>query len=131
MSSEKESKTLAVVNCSQLVTLADRRVRVSGRSLRELGIIANGGMFVRDGLIERVGSRDEIETLIDGDTEVVDALGVCVARVVDAHTHPVFGGTRVDEFEERSKARRTRRSPRVAAGFSRLLMRHACNVRGS
>src|ERR1041384_5111699 len=105
MPSEKnESKTLAVVNCSQLVTLAGpARPRV-GAELRELGIIANGGMFVRDGLIERVGPRDEIETLIDAETEVVDALGhVVLPGFVDAHTHPVFGGTRVEEFEERSK----------------------------
>jgi imidazolonepropionase len=105
MSSEKnESKTLAVVNCSQLVTLAGPpRPRV-GPELRELGIIPNGGMFIRAGLIESVGTRDEIETLIEGDTEVVDALGhVVLPGFVDAHTHPVFGGTRVDEFEERSK----------------------------
>jgi imidazolonepropionase len=104
MSLEKESKTLAVVNCSQLVALAGpARPRV-GPELRELGIIANGGMFVRDGLIEGVGSRDKIETLIDSKTEVVDALGrVVLPGFVDAHTHPVFGGTRVDEFEERSK----------------------------
>jgi imidazolonepropionase len=104
MSSEKESKNLAVVNCSQLVTLAGPARPRTGPELRELGIIANGGMFVRDGLIERVGSRDEIEKLIDGETEVVDALGrVVLPGFVDAHTHPVFGGTRVDEFEERSK----------------------------
>jgi len=104
MSSEKESKTLAVVNCSQLVTLAGpARPRV-GPELRELSIIPNGGMFVRDGVIESVGSRDEIELLIDSDTEVVDALGkVVLPGFVDAHTHPVFGGTRVEEFEERSK----------------------------
>src|SRR5215212_9826732 len=104
MSSERKSKTLAVVNCSQLVTLAGpARPRV-GPELRELGLFANGGMFVRNGLIERVGNRDEIETLIEGDTEVVDALGrVVLPGFVDAHTHPVFGGTRVDEFEERSK----------------------------
>ena len=104
MSSENKDKTLAVVNCSQLVTLAGpARPRV-GPELRELGIIANGGMFIRDGLIERVGNRDEIETLIEGDTEVVDALGrVVLPGFVDAHTHPVFGGTRVDEFEERSR----------------------------
>src|SRR5215217_2550494 len=104
MSSEQESKTLAVVNCSQLVTLAGpARPRV-GPELRELGLFPNGGMFVRDGLIESVGSRDEIELLIDSETEVVDALGkVVLPGFIDAHTHPVFGGTRVSEFEERSK----------------------------
>ena len=104
MSSEKEGKTLAVVNCSQLVTLdGPARPRV-GPELRELGIVVNGGMFVRDGVIERIAGRDEIESLIDSDTEVVDALGrVVLPGFVDAHTHPVFGGTRIDEFEERSK----------------------------
>lgn len=104
MSSERESKTLAVVNCSQLVTLAGpARPRV-GPELRELAIIPNGGMFVRDGVIESVGSRDDVELLIDSDTEVVDALGkIVLPGFVDAHTHPVFGGTRVSEFEERSK----------------------------
>src|SRR4029078_782344 len=104
MSSEKESKNLAVVNCSQLVTLAGPARPRTGAELRELGIIANGGMFVRDGLIERVGSRDEVERLSDSEKEVVDALGrVVLPGFVDAHTHPVFGGTRVDEFEERAR----------------------------
>ncbi len=104
MSSERESKTLAVINCSQLVTLAGpARPRV-GPELRELGIIDRGALLVRDGLITKVGTTSQIEALIDGDTEVVDAYGHCVLPgFVDAHTHPVFGGTRVDEFEERAK----------------------------
>lgn len=103
MSSENESKTLAVINCSQVVTLAGpARPRV-GPELRELGIVADGWMFVRDGRIEEVGNTDEIESLIDTDTEVVDARGqILMPGFVDAHTHPVFSGTRVEEFEERS-----------------------------
>ncbi len=104
MSSENGSKTLAVINCSQLVTLAGpARPRV-GPEMRELSIVSNGAIFVRDGLIERAGSLVEIEALIDADTDVVDAGGrVVLPGFVDAHTHPVFAGTRVDEFEERSK----------------------------
>ena len=102
MSSENESKSLAIVNCSQVVTLAGpARPRV-GAELRELGIVARGGLFVRDGLVERVGTG--IEELIDANTIVVDAGGrVVLPGFVDAHTHPVFAGTRVDEFEERSR----------------------------
>ena len=101
MSSENESKSLAVINCTQVVTLAGpARPRV-GAELRELGIVANGGLLVRDGLIERVG---EVSSLIDAETTVVDAGGrVVLPGFVDAHTHPVFAGTRVDEFEERSR----------------------------
>lgn len=104
MSSENESKSLAIVNCSQVVTLAGpARPRV-GSELRELGIVSQGGLFVRDGLIERVGPTVEIEALIDGDTTVVNAGGrVVLPGFIDAHTHPVFAGTRVDEFEERSR----------------------------
>lgn len=104
MSLENASKTLAVINCSQVVTLAGpARPRV-GAELRDLAIISGGGLFVRDGLIERVGTADEIEALAGVDTEVIDAGGrVVLPGFVDAHTHPVFAGTRVDEFEERSK----------------------------
>jgi imidazolonepropionase len=104
MSSENKDKTLAVVNCSQVVTLAGpARPRV-GPELRELGVVTQGGMLVRDGRIEKVGNTDEIEALIDADTTVVDARGyVLMPGFVDAHTHPVFSGTRVAEFEERSQ----------------------------
>src|SRR5215203_813249 len=104
MSSENENNSLAVLNCSQVVTLAGpARPRV-GNEMRELAIVAPGALFVRDGLIERVGWTGEIEPLIDANTEVVDAGGrVLLPGFVDAHTHPVFAGTRVDEFEERSK----------------------------
>jgi imidazolonepropionase len=104
MSSEHESKTLAVINCAQVVTLAGpARPRV-GPEMRDPGVVADGGLFVRDGLIEKVGPRAEIEALINRDTEVVDADGrVVLPGFVDAHTHPVFAGTRVDEFEERSQ----------------------------
>jgi imidazolonepropionase len=97
-------KTLAVINCSQVVTLAGpARPRV-GTELRELAIVSGGGLLVRAGLIERVGTAAEIDSLIGIDTEVIDAGGrVVLPGFVDAHTHPVFAGTRVDEFEARSK----------------------------
>jgi imidazolonepropionase len=104
MSSENESNSLAVLHCSQVVTLAGpARPRV-GPELRELRIVSRGGLLVRDGLIERVGTTAEIEALVDRETTVVDAGGrIVLPGFVDAHTHPVFAGTRVDEFEERSK----------------------------
>src|SRR5919107_2844916 len=95
--------TLAVINCSQLVTLAGpRRPRV-GAELRELSIIEDGAMLVRGGRVERTGARAEIEPLIDSDCEVFDAgRRVVTPGFVDAHAHPVFAGDRADEFEKRS-----------------------------
>src|SRR6187200_3127278 len=93
MSSEHESKTLAIIGASQVVTLAGpARPRVGGE-LRELGMVRNGGVFVRDGVIGRVGERADIEALIDRETNVIDAGGrVVLPGFVDAHTHPVFAG---------------------------------------
>jgi imidazolonepropionase len=95
---------LAVINCSQLVTLAGARRPRVGVQMRELSIIEDGAMLVGDGRIKRTGTRAEIEPLIKGDCEVVDAGGrVVLPGFVDAHTHPVFAGTRADEFERRSE----------------------------
>jgi imidazolonepropionase len=98
-------QTLAVINCSQLVTLASsiKAPRV-GAAMRRLAIIEDGAMVVRDGCIERVGTRQEIEPRIEADCEIVDAGGrVVMPGFVDAHAHPVFAGTRVDEYELRAE----------------------------
>ena len=100
------ASSLAVINCSQLVTLAGpARPRVRAE-LRELSIIEDGAMLVVGERIAKVGSRDEIEQLVkpsEDDWEIIDAGGrVVLPGFVDAHTHPVFAGTRVAEFEERA-----------------------------
>jgi len=93
---------LAVWNCSQLVTLAGPARPRSGAEMRDLGVIPDGAMLVRDGRIAHVGTRDEIERMVSPDAEIVDADGhIVMPGFVDAHTHPVFAGTRADEFEER------------------------------
>lgn len=100
---EVGSQPLALVNCSQIVTLAGpARPRVR-QELKELSIVTDGIMLVRDGRIEAVGSRGEIEAHRTSEYAVFDAGGrVVLPGFVDAHTHPVFAGTRVDEYELRS-----------------------------
>ncbi len=91
--------TFAVVNCSELVTLAGpARPRVR-EEMRELGVIRDGVMMVRDGVITYAGPRCEIPS----DAGIIDAGNKLVMPgFVDAHTHPVFAGNRADEFEKRS-----------------------------
>ena len=92
---------LLVLNASQLVTLAGPSRPRIGPELRELGIIRDGAMLVRDGRIVAVGTRLEIEPQAEG-AEVVDVGGSIVTPgFVDAHTHLVFAGNRADEFEKR------------------------------
>lgn len=98
------SETLAILGCSQLVTLASPRPgpRV-GVGMRELSIIEDGAMLVGEGRIRKVGKRAEIEPLVEASTEVVDAGGrIVLPGFVDAHAHPVFAGTRADEYELRA-----------------------------
>ncbi len=92
----------AVINCAQLVTLRGASRPRVGVEMRELGIIEDGAMLVRDGLIAQVGTRADIEPRIKAGYEVLDAGGrVVLPGFVDAHAHPVFAGTRADEFERR------------------------------
>ena len=93
---------LAVWNCAQLVTLAGPARARAGAEMRSLAAIPNGAMLVRDGRIASTGSRAEIERLVSRDAEIVNAGGgIVLPGFVDAHTHPVFAGTRAGEFEER------------------------------
>lgn len=95
--------SLAILNCAQLVTLAGPPRPRIGAELRELAVIEDGALFIRDGLIEGVGTRAEIESLLDADCLVVDAQRrIVLPGFVDAHAHPVFAGTRADEFELRA-----------------------------
>ena len=69
----------------------------------DLAIIRDGGMLIRDGKIDIIGSSDEIEKNA-GDGDIIDAGGrVVLPGFVDAHTHPVFAGNRLDDFERRAR----------------------------
>lgn len=60
-------------------------------------------MLIRGDRIEAVGRRREIESLLDSECEVIDAgRRIVLPGFVDAHTHPVFGGNRANEFEQRT-----------------------------
>ena len=95
---------LAVINCSQLVTLRGAARPRTGAEMRQLGIIGDGAMLVGDdGRILAVGARGEIESRIVEGCEVLDAGGrIVLPGFVDAHAHPVFAGTRAGEFEQRA-----------------------------
>jgi len=73
------------------------------QELRELAIIEQGAMLIRDGAIERVGPQTSLASELPSGCEIVDAGNrVVLPGFVDAHTHPVFAGTRADEFEQRA-----------------------------
>ena len=94
--------TFAVLHASQLVTLAGPRRPRIGAEMSDLAIIRDGGMLIRNGKIDIVGLSDKIEKKA-GDAEIIDAVRrVVLPGFVDAHTHLVFAGNRLDDFERRT-----------------------------
>ncbi len=67
----------------------------------DLGLIENGAVAVADGKIVAVGSTEDILSEYSA-TEIIDAEGrVVTPGFVDPHTHIVYAGDRLNEFEQR------------------------------
>ncbi len=67
-----------------------------------LGRIRNGALAAREGRVVWIGEDRDLESQVALDGDLLDAAGACVIPgLVDAHTHPVFAGSRADEFAER------------------------------
>ncbi len=95
-------KTLLIKNAAEVVTVSGFQAR-QGEAMSDLGIIANGAVYIEDGIITRVGASDEVEKSLPFLPDmVIDAKGKAVLPgFVDSHTHFVFGGYRADEFDMR------------------------------
>ncbi|PKO03702.1 MAG: imidazolonepropionase [Chloroflexi bacterium HGW-Chloroflexi-5] len=90
---------MLIHSASQLITLVGPPQR--GRDLGRLGIIPNGAVFIRDGVIIETGSTLDLLNKYP-DEERLDADGKAVLPgFVDAHTHLVWAGDRAAEFEMR------------------------------
>jgi imidazolonepropionase len=109
--------SFAILHASQLVTLAGTKRPRVGAEMSELAIIRDGGMLLCDGEIERVGPSNEIEKNV-GDAEIVDARGrVVMPGFVDAHTHLVFAGNRLDDFERRARGETYQQIAKAGGGI--------------
>jgi imidazolonepropionase len=88
-----------IVHAAQLLTLRGPARARRGPELSELGIIKDGAVAVRNGMVVWTGTTD---ALPDKGAPEFDASGKLVMPgFVDSHTHAVFARSRVDEFEWR------------------------------
>jgi imidazolonepropionase len=90
---------MLVHSASQLLTLPGGPQR--GHDLGRLGLIEDGAVLIRQGLIEAVGASAELRRAYP-DEPALDAGGqVVLPGFVDPHTHLPWAGDRAAEFELR------------------------------
>lgn len=97
----RASEFLLVDNCGQLLTFHGPRRPRSGREMTSLGLIRKGAVLIRDGIITMAGPHRAVASLPEARrADRLDAGGrVVSASFVDSHTHALFAGSRVDEYE--------------------------------
>jgi len=83
-----------------LLTLRGRVPR-RGKFLSDIGIIRDGALLIRDGVIAAVGARSEVELLPESrSAEKLDVGGrVALPGFVDSHTHLIHAASRAEEYE--------------------------------
>jgi len=94
------SQDLLITGASQLLTLRGGGAR-RGDSLSNLGLIKDGALLVRDGLIAGIGTRAEVEKSPGARAAQKIDLGgrVMLPGFVDSHTHLVHAASRAEEYE--------------------------------
>jgi len=98
------SGELLVHNIGQLVTCRSTDGRAKhGADLLDAGVIEDGAVAIADGVVSAVGRLDEIESQVTS-AQRIDAGGKAVTPgFVDPHTHIVYAGDRLGEFELKIK----------------------------
>ena len=92
---------IIIKNAKQLLTLAGPKRARKGNEMKDLAIVDDGAIAIKDGIIEAVDKTQKIEANFTAD-KILDTAGkVVMPGFVDPHTHPVFYNTRENEFEMR------------------------------
>ncbi len=97
-----EPVDLLIVGAAELATPSGSTPR-TGDSLGRIEVIERGAIAIDGDRIRAIGPERELRARLVARTELDAQGGTLVPGFVDAHTHPVFAGTREDEFELRTR----------------------------
>lgn len=100
----RENVDLLIVNADELATLVGSTLKPrTGKQMRELGIIHNCGLAIKNGKIVAIEKTADITKKYKSEN-IINANGKTVLPgFVDPHTHLVFAGSREDEFQMRTE----------------------------
>lgn len=91
---------LLIHSAAQVVTCASD-VPKRGAAMQDVGLISDGAVAVRDGRVLAIGPSDSLRERYTA-VQLIDASGkVICPGFVDPHTHVVYAGDRINEFEQR------------------------------
>ncbi len=91
--------TLLIKNPAQIVSPRPGSLR--GAALNDPVVRTGRSVLLRDGHIAAIAPLEELD--VPQDAKVLDATGrTVIPGLVDCHTHLVFGGSRADEFAQRT-----------------------------
>jgi imidazolonepropionase len=93
--------------CSQLLTLAGPAAPRKGTDQAELGAVEEGAVWIIDDRIQMAGPRAQVEQSAGTRNALKISADGCVVMpgFVDCHSHPVFMGSRIHDFEQQIKGR--------------------------
>ncbi len=96
------SNNLYIYNIGQVATPRGTSARKGKEAMRDILVIEDAAIVIRDGKIAFVGKSDELPQELTDGCEKLDAKGNAILPgFVDSHTHLVFASYREDEFQWR------------------------------
>lgn len=98
---DMQSVDLLLTNITQLVTCASDGVPKRGLAMRDVGILSNVAVAMDGGRIVAIGPSVEVEREYTSDNVIECRDTAVIPGFVDCHTHTVFAGDRLNEFEMR------------------------------
>src|SRR6266508_312284 len=94
---------LLLKNIAQVATLRGGPAPRCGTAMADIGIVENGAILIRGQHIQWVGDARDLRKPGE-DCQTIDGAGLellALPGFVDSHTHPIFAGTRAQEYELR------------------------------
>ena len=115
------SDPVLLQDAEQVLTLAGPPAPRRGRDLESLGIVRGGSVLIKDGRVAACGrTRDLLGEARRQGARRIDCRGrIVMPGFVDSHTHLVFAGDRVEDYERRLKGATYEEIARSGGGIGR------------